>query len=202
MPAEVFPNYVDAISLAGGTFTEDETVCDGLLLPGGGDLAPSFYGQTERGSDPPDAARDERELSLCHRFLDRKKPILGICRGQQVLAVALGGTLFQHIEGHSRLPNGADRIHETRNAGLLAALYGPSCPVNSAHHQAIDRPPPRCQILQVSEDGVIEAFCHESLPVLAVQWHPERLCGRFSRPDAVNGLPLLRAFLALCGREP
>ncbi len=119
-----------------------------------------------------------------------------------MLTVALGGTLLQQIEGHSRLPNGADRIHETRTAGLLTGLYGPSCAVNSAHHQAVDQLPPDCRILQISEDGVIEAFCHNTLPLLAVQWHPERLCGRFARPDAVSGLPLLRAFLALCGLDP
>jgi len=202
MPVETFTNYAEAIELAGGAPTDDETACDALLLPGGGDLDPALYDQANQGSGEPDRARDERELRLCRQFFEEKRPVLGICRGAQVAAVALGGTLLQQIEGHGRLSNGADRVHETRTAGFLTGLYGPSCAVNSAHHQAIDRLPPDCRILQISEDGVIEAFCHKTLPLLAVQWHPERLCGRFARPDAVSGLPLLRAFLALCGQNP
>ncbi len=202
MPVETFTNYAEAVELAGGAPVDDAAACDALLLPGGGDLDPALYGQANQGSEEPDRARDERELALCRQFIEEKRPVLGICRGAQVLTVALGGTLLQQIEGHSRLPNGADRIHETRTAGLLTGLYGPSCAVNSAHHQAVDQLPPDCRILQISEDGVIEAFCHNTLPLLAVQWHPERLCGRFARPDAVSGLPLLRAFLALCGLDP
>lgn len=201
MPVETFTNYAEAVELAGGVPTDDLERCDGLLLPGGGDLDPALYGQEPDGSEPPDGERDEKELALCRRFLAEKRPIFGICRGAQVLAVALGGTLRQHVEGHSRLENRADRVHEVRCAGLMAGLYGPGCPVNSSHHQAIERMPEHCKILQVSMDGVVEAFCHETLPVLAVQWHPERLMGRFARPDAVSGLPVFRAFLALCGED-
>lgn len=204
VPAEEFPNYVEALALAGGRVTDDAERCDGLLLPGGGDLDPALYGQANQGSRGIDAERDQRELALCRAFLEQKKPILGICRGAQVLAVALGGTLLQDLPSHSGLADGSDRMHDTRTAGILTSLYGPECTVNSWHHQAVDRVPPDCRILQVSEDGVIEAFRHNTLPILAVQWHPERLCGRFSRPDAVSGLPLLQYFLALCSvhREP
>lgn len=201
MPMDTHANYVEALALAGAETTCGESVCDGLLLPGGGDLDPALYGQAPQGSDPPEPERDKREIALCKKFLSEGKPILGICRGAQVLAAALGGTLLQQVEGHGSL-DGADRFHETRTAGLLLRLYGPEAVVNSAHHQAIDRLPPDCRLLQVSMDGVVEAFCHNTLPALAVQWHPERLCGRFARPDAVSGLPVLRAFLQLCGGEP
>ncbi len=199
MPVEIFTNYAEAVELAGGVPTGDEERCDGLLLPGGGDLDPALYGQELCGCEPPDAERDAKEMALCRRFLAEKRPVFGICRGAQVIAVALGGTLKQHVENHSRLPNGADRLHEVRCAGLLTRFYGPSCTVNSSHHQAVGDMPENCRILQLSTDGVVEAFCHETLPVLAVQWHPERLLGRFARPDAVSGLPVFRAFLALCG---
>lgn len=201
MPIETRANYVEALALAGAETTGDETACEGLLLPGGGDLDPALYGQAPQGSNPPDAERDEREIALCKKFLSEGKPILGICRGAQVIAAALGGTLLQQVGGHDGL-DGEDRLHDTRTAGLLLRLYGPEAVVNSAHHQAIDHIPTDCRLLQISTDGVVEAFCHNTLPVLAVQWHPERLCGRFARPDAVSGLPLLRAFLQLCGGEP
>lgn len=199
MPAARFPNYDDALTLAGGALTDREDEAQALVLPGGGDLDPARYGQQDLGACAGvDPQRDARELELCRRFLDAGRPVLGICRGAQVLAVALGGTLRQDLPGHDALPGGGDRIHDTRTAGVLTALYGPECPVNSSHHQAVERMPAACRILQISCDGVIEAFAHETLPALAVQWHPERLCGRFARPDAVSGLPLLRYFLSLC----
>lgn len=200
MPIDTLANYVSALALAGAEAAAGETGCDGLLLPGGGDLDPALYGQAPQGGDPPEPERDRRELALCRRFLAEEKPILGICRGAQVIAAALGGSLLQRIEGHDRL-DGADRLHDTRTAGLLLRLYGPEAVVNSAHHQAVDRLPPDCRLLQISVDGVVEAFCHNTLPVLAVQWHPERLCGPFARPDAVSGLPLLEAFASLCRRR-
>lgn len=198
MPIDTLPNYAEALALAGAEAVDAGTGCDGLLLPGGGDLDPSLYGQAPEGSGPSEPERDRREMDLCRRFLAQGKPVLGICRGAQVMAAALGGTLLQDVKGHDQAC-GADRLHETRTAGLLLRLYGPEAVVNSAHHQAVDCLPPDCRLLQVSLDGVIEAFCHNTLPALAVQWHPERLCGRFARPDAVDGLPLLRAFLCLCG---
>ena len=202
VPAAQFTNYTDALALAGAEIAEDETACDGLLLPGGGDLLPSLYGPPDQGSTNLDEDRDLRELELCKQFMGAKKPILGICRGAQVLAVALGGTLRQHIERHDGLPNGADSIHETWTAGILTSLYGPSCSVNSWHHQAVEQLPPECRILQLAGDGVIETFDHRTLPILAVQWHPERLCGRFARPDAVDGLLIFRHFLSLCKEAP
>lgn len=195
--AESFKNYADALELAGAALAESAAACEGLLLPGGGDLAPHYYGQEDCGGNQIDEARDAREMALVQEFISAGKPILGICRGAQLLAAALGGTLHQHVNGHSTLPDGSDSIHETRTAGVLAGIYGPYCTVNSAHHQAIANMPPDCRILQLSTDGVIEAFCHNSLPIFAVQWHPERLCGRFARPDAADGIHIFRTFLAL-----
>lgn len=198
--AEKFPNYVRAVELVGGTLTECEEEADGLLLPGGADLAPEYSGLPD---DAPcrgvDRERDRRDLGVCKRFLEAGKPILGICRGCQVLNVALGGTLLADIPGHTGLPEGGDRVHETRTAGILTAIYGPECAVNSSHHQAVDRLAPDCDILQLSLDGIIEAFGHRTLPVLGVQWHPERLCGAFARADAVDGSRMLAWLVQRCG---
>ncbi len=193
-----FPNYAAAVTLAGGAVKATPDGAGGLLLPGGGDMAPDLCHLPADLCRDVDRERDLRELALCRQFLADGRPILGICRGAQVLAVALGGTLLGDVPGHGGL-TGGDRFHETRTAGLLTDLYGPACTVNSCHHQAVDRLPADCALLQVSLDGVVEAFGHRRRPVLGVQWHPERLCPPLGRADAVSGLPLLRWFLAQCG---
>ena len=198
--AAAFPNYAAAVAMAGGRLAARPEDAGGLLLPGGGDMAPALCGLPDGAPcRDVDEARDRRELALCRAFLEAGRPVLGICRGAQVLAVALGGTLLADVPGHGGLPGGGDRIHETRTAGLLTGLYGPDCAVNSCHHQAVDRLPPDCAVLQVALDGVVEAFGHRRQIAVGVQWHPERLCGPFARADAVSGLPLLAWFTAACG---
>ena len=176
LPGYGFENYVRALTALGAevqfTYSDD---CAALLLAGGGDVHPRFYGQEVRGSTMIDEARDEREIAAIRRFADEERPILGICRGAQVINVALGGTLHQDIPGHSRV-EGQDRIHGSRTDDeALTALYGTRFPVNSAHHQAIDRLGDGLRAVQWADDGTVEAFRHETLPILGVQWHPERL---------------------------
>ena len=180
-------NYVNALALVGAPLAETPENADVLLLPGGGDMHPRFYGQALNGSEDLDEARDARELTLIDNFLCAGKPVIGICRGLQVLNVYFGGTLRQHIEGHSQI-DGVDRLHAINTApGLLRELYGTRCTVNSAHHQAV---------LWRLGDGAfrssparrtglpVEAVGHRTLPVFAVQWHPERLRGAFARPES------------------
>ena len=170
-------NYENALALVGAPLAETPENADVLLLPGGGDMHPRFYGQALDGSKDLDEARDARELTLIDNFLCAGKPVIGICRGLQVLNVYFGGTLRQHIEGHSQI-DGVDRLHAINTApGLLRELYGTRCTVNSA------------------EDGTVEAVGHRTLPVFAVQWHPERLCGAFARPESADGARLLCALL-------
>ena len=188
-------NYENALSLIGARCAETPREADLLLLPGGGDVHPRFYGQQINGSTDIDEARDGRELALVDKFLRAGKPIVGICRGLQLLNVYLGGTLRQHIEGHSQI-DGVDRLHAINTApGLLRALYGARFTVNSAHHQAVETLGEGLQVLACAPDGTAEAIAHKALPVFAVQWHPERLCGAFSRPEAVDGAALLSALL-------
>ena len=118
-------------------------------------------------------------------------PVLGICRGLQTVNVFFGGTLCQDIPGHAA-QNGADRLHRIRTSpSPLRGLCGENCVVNSAHHQAVDRLGAGLEAVQWTADGVVEALCHQTLPVWAVQWHPERLEGAVGRD-------LFTAFLALC----
>ena len=194
-----FPNYTAALALVGLSVCNDPEQADGLLLPGGGDVAPERLGCAPSLCRDVDRDRDERELALCETFLTQNKPILGICRGAQVLALALGGTLTPHVDGHGGDESGGDRFHDTRTAGLLTSLYGPCCVVNTNHHQAVATIPADCAILQVSLDGTVEAFVHRRKPVLALQWHPERLCGPFARADCADGGMIFGWLRAVCG---
>ena len=190
--AERYGNYRRAVEITGGTvqFCGEPAGCDGLLLPGGGDLEPWRYGQANTASCGLEPDRDAAELELIDWFCTWKKPILGICRGIQTINVYFGGTLLQDVPGHSAV-SGRDRYHSVRCIpSPLTRACGEQCIVNSAHHQVLDRVGTGLQPVQWAPDGVVEAVCHESLPVWGVQWHPERLAG-------VNGKALLAAFLNL-----
>ena len=197
-----FPNYERALSAAGANlrYSGDAlSACDGLLLPGGGDLHPRHYGAPVVDCRELDEARDSLELALAEAFLAAGKPILGICRGMQVLNAALGGTLHQHIEGHSAGPRG-DRFHTVHTApdSALGGLYGRRFTVNSAHHQAVDRLGRGLRAVQWAGE-VVEAAEHDAAPVWAVQWHPERLFEGGKDRDTVDGGRLIAFFADQCG---
>lgn len=190
-----------------GYCPEPDLSCGGLVLCGGGDLESSLFGQEDRGSHPPDKARDRAELALFHAFYQAGKPILGICRGMQVINVALGGTLIQDLpEPLHSFHNGGDQplIHPVRTleGSFLHQLYGPVLPVNSFHHQAVDRLGEGLRAIAWSEGGVVEALDCPGRPILAVQFHPERMAFSCRRPDAADGSPLLSYFLRLCQSSP
>lgn len=191
------PRYAAAIRRQGGCprFAETGGDCAGLLLPGGGDLDPALYGQPDRGSHPGDLRQDRLELALVREFLAAGKPVLGICRGLQVINVALGGTLVQDLPGHSQ-QSGADRIHPVTAAegSLAAELWGRRFWVNSAHHQAVARPGTGLRITALAVDSTVEALEGERLPVWAFQWHPERM----TPPLLPDGGPLFAFFLRKC----
>lgn len=176
--------------------------CDGLILCGGGDLESSLFGQENQGSNPPDVARDQAELELFRAFYQANKPILGICRGMQVINVALGGDIIQDLPPEVRpfhVPRGKeDQVHPIRAAedSVLASLYGPVFPVNSWHHQAVGRLGDGLRAIAWAEGGFAEALEHRDRPILGVQFHPERLA-LYRRPDRVDGAPLLAYFLSL-----
>ena len=199
-----FETYRAALERAGGqaVFLKEErgaASCQGLLLAGGGDLDPALYGQAPAGAYPADPERDAAELALLAQFTAAGKPVLGICRGMQVINVFFGGTLIQDLPGHSQT-EGRDRLHLCRAepGSLLQRLYGETCVVNSAHHQAVDLPGVGLRVVQQTEDGTAEALVHTALPVIATQWHPERLTGSLRPRDAIDGAKIFDSFLSYC----
>ncbi len=153
---------------------------DGLLLTGGGDVDPALYGQ-EKHPATGDISRDRDrcEIALARAFYEAGKPIFAICRGIQVLAVALGGTLYQHVpdlpgvtanHGDKTVPHSSRLMPGSR----LSAIFGAqNISVNTSHHQAVDRPPEGFAVTAFSDDGLIEGI--EGGSALCVQWHPERM---------------------------
>ncbi|MBQ8893777.1 MAG: gamma-glutamyl-gamma-aminobutyrate hydrolase family protein [Clostridia bacterium] len=187
-------NYMKALQRLGAegavAVEPDAAGFDGLLLCGGGDPDPALFGEKNEGSFGISRERDQLELSCIHLFLKAGKPILGICRGNQILNVAFGGSLVQHLPtANEHLAPGKDLFHEIRTDGLLRKLYGKRVTVNSRHHQGIGKVGRGLKVIGVAPDGVVEAVAHERLPVLGVQFHPERM---------ENGLPVLESFLKLC----
>ena len=198
-------NYIAAVEAAGGRgsaryLPEPDLSYDGLLLAGGGDVDPALFGQPDRGSREIDRARDRAELALLDAFLGAGKPVLAICRGHQVANVWLGGDLIQDLDPALAPFHGGgegDRVHPVRakEDSLLYRLYGPVLTVNSSHHQALGRLGKGLTVTAQSEGGVIEAAEHESLPLISVQFHPERMTGARARPDTADGGAVFRAFL-------
>jgi putative glutamine amidotransferase len=171
---------------------------DGLVLQGGADISPLAYGEEplkpEWAGDP---LRDRYEIELVRAFADARKPVLGICRGAQLINVALGGSLHQDIPAH-RSDEYDLHAHEVRlePGSGLARLYGETGPrrVVSIHHQAISRLGRGLRVEAHSDpDGVVEAIRGEGPNyVCGVQWHPEFHGGR---GGFLDGGPLLDEFL-------
>lgn len=177
---------------------------DGLILQGGADVSPQAYGeQPLRPEWAGDPVRDAYEMELLHEFMEARKPVLGICRGMQLINVALGGSLHQDLP--SQRPGSV--LHESeqydhnihaitfRPGGALGRWFGGGGgQVVSIHHQAINRPGKDISIEAHADDGEVEAICWQGDSfVCGVQWHPEF----HGRPDdgLLDCTPLLQAFL-------
>ena len=154
------------------------------------------------GSRDIDHELDVTQLTLCRRFAEEGKPILGICKGAQVINVCFGGDIIQDLpdgkrEHHSYHQGlGTGEYHETDivPGSFLAKLYGEHVVTNSYHHQAIGKVGEGLEVLQKSDDGVIEFMAHRSLPIYAVQWHPEKNCWDTAKEGVADGEPLFTYF--------
>lgn len=154
---------------------------DAVIVMGGEDVSPELYGGAKQypGMGHLDRAADEAHLAAIRAAIDRGTPLLGICRGLQLINVALGGTLIQHLEGsrsHSGSGRGWDLFapHEIEvDEGSDLCTDVPREAVYCGHHQAIDRLGDELRVVARARDGGIEAVAHTSAPVTGVQWHPE-----------------------------
>jgi putative glutamine amidotransferase len=169
----------------------------GLVITGGADVEPGRYGaRPDPNTGPPRPDRDGWELALVQAAMERDLPVLGICRGMQVLNVALGGTLVQHLpdrvgsDAHCPQP-GVHGRHPVRisGSGRVQRAMGDAAVVATYHHQAIDRPGAGLEPVGWSEDGTIEAVEHRDCAwLVGVQWHPE----------VIDGAKLFGQFLQAC----
>ena len=192
--------YIKAIYLAGGMpivipFTEDEKIldsyidmCDGILFSGGIDVSPELY--REKRSEKCEEGcliRDEFELLVFEKSLYKFKPIMAICRGMQLINVALGGTLYQdipseyitdmkHSQGDSKFVH-SHEVNVLETTPLYTLLEQNRIRINSFHHQCIKELGRLLEVMATADDGIIEAVYMPSYRYLrAYQWHPERLC--------------------------
>jgi putative glutamine amidotransferase len=199
-------NYQDAVRAAGGepvllSLQRPQELqqllpnLDGFVLPGSpADVAPAEYGEVNRGkSEPPDAARENTDRAILKHAFSEKKPVLAICYGCQLLNVYLGGTLIQDLREETDTPIAhtrhdivrepeADPIHAAtfEEASRLAKIAGTvEAPVNSSHHQAVERVGKGLQVTAHAPDGTIEGveWTGDSNWIVGVQWHPERMFG-------------------------
>jgi putative glutamine amidotransferase len=187
--------YFDAVTRAGGIAVllppqpVDEAIAarvldglDGLIITGGKDVDPARYGQQPHPTtDEPRLDRDAWEEALLLGAIDRQIPFLGICRGAQMLNVALGGTLIQHLPdviGSTRYNLGAGQFNQVQvdvdPQSALDSLVGDAVIAKVYHHQALDRIAPGLTVTARTIDGVVQAVELDSVPFgIAVQWHPE-----------------------------
>jgi len=182
---------------------------DGLILQGGIDVHPSTYGEKPNIEyKDSDIVRDTFEIALFKKALEKKIPILGICRGCQIMNVALGGTLKQEIKGTSHIEHstddfGEDNFHliSVEPNSTVSKIYSGKTrlTVNSLHHQAIDKLGANLVIEAQSEDNIIEAIRYDSENfVLGVQWHPEFIsCGT----DRAQGSDIFSYFISQVKRD-
>ncbi len=191
--------YGDAVVAAGGIAvllpaanTKEDTELllpglDGILIPGGPDVDPFFYGEEpQRGLGPVIASNDEFEIHLIRAAREAHKPILAICRGVQILNVSFGGTLYQdiptqipesiqHDQGLTDRKEPAHRVGICRDSCLFKAYESETARVNSFHHQAVKKVAPGFSISAKAGDGIVEAIEIPEEHILGVQWHPEEM---------------------------
>ena len=209
---EEYRNYVAVAEGLGhstvtGLSVPDFSCCDFLILPGGEDLCPDLYGEEMAGSVSTNRELDKAQLALLDEFVKTRRPVLGICRGHQMINVYFGGSLIQDIFPNpihrEQEKKGEDVFHPVMALGesFFRREYGERFVVNSFHHQGVKKLGEGLVPLLVAEDGINEAFCHESLPICGVQFHPERMCLEKRRLDTADMLPFFTHLFQMKNRS-
>lgn len=175
----------------------DLASCNAFLFPGGGDITPELFGESNHGSQNIDTELDILQLQAFQYAFKQRLPILGICKGMQLINVALGGTLLQHMSTASLHTSQTEDLYHATSItpnSFLHVLYGDHITVNSRHHQCLGKLGHNLRPVQwCIPDNCIEAIEHTQLPIWGVQWHPERLD---TIHTDVNAIILFRYFLS------
>ncbi len=187
------------VTLSSGEYAS----CDAIILPGGGDITPAFFGERNVASVNIDTELDILQFQALDYAIKHRLPVMGICKGMQVINVAFGGSIIQDLPtAQNHRYQGKDQYHTTtiQEGSCLYRLYGKTALVNSAHHQAVGHigtgllPIQWCPL-----DNCVEAIIHESLPIIGLQWHPERLS---TEQTPLTGAPLLSLFTSWIYASP
>lgn len=180
--------YIHCIRCAGGVpiILDDNSyelidyyidTIDGVMFVGGGDIEACYFGKSKGEMDSfPDRVRDAFEIKMCKACFDRRIPIFGICRGCQLINVALGGDIIQHVSGHSGYDAVYHDIAITKNSILHKIFNDSIIKVNSFHHQVCGKIANDLIVTAQSDDGYVEAVQCKDQYVHGVQFHPERMC--------------------------
>lgn len=142
--------------------------CDALIIPGGADINPSLYKEEVNGTKEYYDFIDTLDYAYIDAFFNANKPIIGICRGHQIINVFFGGTLYQDIQNHRHTNH---NVNITKDSFIYDIYKTNNLTVNSLHHQAIKDLAPNFEIIAQSDDGYIEACKYKN--IYTVQWHPE-----------------------------
>ncbi len=184
------------------------TLCDGILLTGGHDVSPSIYNESvKQKCGKPCLIRDNMEAYLLELAIEKDKPLLGICRGLQLMNAALGGTLYQDLSSefskeinHTMKAPYNRVVHQVSiiaNTILADIAVSDKIEVNSYHHQGIKDLSPKLKAMALSEDGLIEAIYYPTKKfIIGVQWHPEHL---YDVEDHCTAL--VQAFVDICKKD-
>lgn len=190
--------YIIKIVKTGTAKGIDPTKYDGLIIPGGKHVHPSFYhAKVKCKKHKFVKSLDRLEIALVKKFIKKKKPVLGICRGCQLINVTLGGTLKQDIgKGHY---HDKSRNTKTKKGTNMRKLYGASVRTLHYHHQAIKKLAKPLKVTMVdAKDGTIEGVQHKTLPVYGIQYHPDRMYVKASPIVRKNGKKVMTYFFDVC----
>ena len=203
----VTKNYVDAVNNLGAEATayylpHIDTSYDGLILCGGNDVDPARYYEGMNGAVDIDFKRDSVEFALLEAYIKAGKPVMGICRGHQLINVFFGGSLYQDLpEADLHVSkNGQDSVHEVTalKNSIVGKIYGEAFATNSSHHQCVKELGAGLRATAYWNGKYIEAIEHTLYPIFGVQWHPERMCFNFQREDTVCGADIIKYFIETC----